>query len=45
MKEKHLAREQKTKKKKDQNPNKRSHPKVQNTQWGALKGEIKKPRI
>ncbi len=44
MKEKHLEREQK-KKQKNQSPNKRSHPKMQNTQWGALKGEIKKPRI
>jgi hypothetical protein len=45
MKEKHLAREQREGKNIYQSLNKISHPKVQNTQWGALKGEIKKPRI
>jgi len=32
------------KKRKDQSPNKKPHPKAQNTQWGTLKAEITKPR-
>jgi hypothetical protein len=39
-----MAREQEKKKRKDQSPNKRSHPKAQNAQWEALEGKIKKPR-
>jgi hypothetical protein len=41
-KKKHPTREHETKKKKkkDLRPNKR-HPKAQNAQWGALRGEIK----
>jgi hypothetical protein len=31
-------------KRKDQSLNKRSHPKVQDAQWGALRGEYLKPR-
>jgi hypothetical protein len=31
-------------KRKDQSPNKRTHQKAQNAQWGAQRGEIKKPR-
>jgi hypothetical protein len=31
-------------KKKNQSPNKRPHPKVQNAQWRALKGENMKPK-
>jgi hypothetical protein len=30
-------------KKKDQRPNKRSHQKVQNAQWGVLRGQNLKP--
>ncbi len=36
--------EQEKKKRKDQSLNKRSHLKVQNAQWGALRGENMKPR-
>jgi len=36
--------EQEKKKRKDQSPNKRSHPKVHNAQQGALRGENMKPR-
>jgi hypothetical protein len=39
-----LPREHEKKNKKDGSPNKRSHPKVQNTQWRALRGEIKKAK-
>jgi len=45
MKEKHLAREQEKKKRKDQSPNKRPHPKVQNAQWGALREKNMKLRM
>ncbi len=31
------GKKMKEEKRKDQSPNKRPHPKVQNTQWGALK--------
>jgi hypothetical protein len=43
MKEEHPAEEQEKKKRKDQSPNKRSHPKVQNAQWGSLKRKNTKP--
>jgi len=39
-----VAREQEKKKRTDQSPNKRSFLKVQNTQWGALRGENTKLR-
>jgi len=38
-----VAREQEKKRRTDQSPNKRSHAKVQNAQWGALRGENTKP--
>jgi len=44
MKEKHQVREQEKKKERTLSPNKRPHPKVQNPQWGALRGENKEPR-
>ncbi len=31
-------------KKKDQSPNKRTHPEMETSQWGALIGENRKPR-
>jgi hypothetical protein len=29
---------------KDSSPNKKAHPKMQNAQWGALRGENTKPK-
>jgi hypothetical protein len=31
-------------KRKNSSPNKRPHPKEQNAQWGAIRGEITEPR-
>jgi hypothetical protein len=44
MKEKHLASEQEKKNNRDRSPNRRSHPKMQNAQLGALKGETQNLR-
>jgi hypothetical protein len=41
MKENHPARDQEKGKKKVQSPIKIPHLKVQNAQWGALRGKIK----
>ncbi len=38
------TREQEKKKRNDPSPNKRPHPKVQNAQWGVLRGENTKPK-
>jgi len=42
MKEKHPAKKKEEKKKKDWSPKKIPQPKMQNTQWGDLRREIKK---
>jgi hypothetical protein len=44
IKEKTTTKETRKTKGKDRSPNKRSHPKAQNTQWGALRAENMGPK-